>query len=128
MAIEFVFNMSEDTLYTRLGGNEAVDAAVDHFYDRVLDDDDLRSYFEDVSMEELREHQKKFLTAVTGGPVEWDGRDMERAHDHLDIPPEDFDQVADHLRRTLIHLDVPEAEVTEVLETVALLKPKIVSS
>jgi hemoglobin len=117
--------MSEESLYTRLGGEEALSVVVDRFYDRVLDDKNLRPYFDDVSMEELREHQKEFLAAVTGGPVEWDGRDMERAHSHLDIASEDFDRVAGHLQTTLSELDVPEEEADEVMETVARLKPKI---
>ena len=120
--------MSENSLYVRLGGEAALEAVVDEFYDRVLSDERLQPYFADASMAELREHQKQFLTAVTGGPVEWNGRNMERAHAHLDITSGDFERVADHLQSTLVSFDVPEAERTEVMETVAKLEPAIVSS
>ena len=53
---------------------------------------------------------------------------MASAHKHLDIPSEDFERVAEHLRDTLVELDVPEAERTEVMETVAMLEPAIVST
>ena len=120
--------MPESTLYSRLGGEEALDAVVDRFYDRILADEELRPHFEDVPMAELREHQKQFLAAVTGGPVEWDGQNVEEAHAPLDITPEDFERVADHLQATLAEFDVPEAEATEVMETISLLEPKIVSA
>jgi hemoglobin len=126
--IETIIDMSESSLYERLGGEAALDAVVDDFYDRVLADEELRPYFEDVSMDELRDHQTQFLSAVTGGPVEWDGQDMDRAHAHLDVTSEDFAAVAEHLRATLVALDVPEEERTAVMETVAMLEPSIVSA
>jgi hemoglobin len=125
---ETISDMSEMSLYARLGGEEALEAVVDDFYDRVLADEGLRPYFEDVSMDELRDHQKQFLSAVTGGPVEWEGQDMDRAHAHLDITSEDFAAVAEHLQATLVALDVPEEERTAVMETVAMLEPSIVSA
>ena len=121
-------NMSGNSLYARLGGDDALEAVVDDFYDRVLSDDTLRPYFEDVPMGELRTHQKQFLAAVTGGPVEWDGPDMEDAHAHLEISAGDFERVADHLQSTLVELDVREKERAEVMEAVAMLEPFIVSS
>ena len=48
--------MSGKSLYDRLGGEVALDAVVDEFYDRVLADEELRPYFADVSMDELHEH------------------------------------------------------------------------
>lgn len=120
--------MSEKSLYTRLGGEEALDAVVDSFYDRVLSDEELQPYFQGVSTEQLREHQKQFLTAVTGGPAEWNGRDMEGAHTGLDITSEDFEQVAEHLRATLVAFDVGEEEREEVMETVGRLESAIVSA
>lgn len=120
--------MSEESLYVRLGGEEALDAVVDDFYDRVLSDEQLQPYFADVPMADLREHQKQFLAAVTGGPAEWNGRDMGEAHAHLDITARDFERVAEHLQSTLVAFDVPEAERTEVMETVAMLEPAIVSA
>lgn len=120
--------MSDKSLYARLGGEEALEAVVDRFYERVLADEDLRPYFEDTSMDDLREHQTQFLAAVTGGPVEWGGRNMERAHADLDVTTGDFEQVAEHLEDTLVEFEVPEAERTEVMEAVAMLEPAIVSA
>ncbi|MCW8884791.1 MAG: group 1 truncated hemoglobin, partial [Motiliproteus sp.] len=50
------------TLYERLGGEAAVDAAVDIFYRKVLLDDRINSYFEGVDMDAQAGKQKAFLT------------------------------------------------------------------
>ncbi|ELZ45740.1 globin [Halorubrum distributum JCM 9100] len=42
--------MSNETLYERLGGEPAIGAIVSEFYDRVLADDRVNHYFDDVDM------------------------------------------------------------------------------
>ena len=61
--------MSEATLYERLGGEPAVGAVVNEFHDRVLADDRVAGFFDDVDLAEQRSHQTKFLSAVTDGPM-----------------------------------------------------------
>lgn len=48
--------MSE-TLYDRLGGRDAIAAVVDRFYDRMLADETVAHFFEDVDMQRQRAHQ-----------------------------------------------------------------------
>lgn len=120
--------MPEDgTLFERLGGQEAIDAVVDDFYDRVLSDEDLQPYFRETDTGELREHQKQFLAAVAGGPVEYDGTDMATAHAHLDVTDEAFTRVAEHLSATLESFDVPEEERSEVMDAVASYRDDVVT-
>lgn len=104
-----------ETLYTRLGGEDALTAVVDRFYDRVLADERLVPFFEDVDMQQQRAHQAQFLSAVTGGPVEYTGADMEAVHADLDIGRADFDAIATHLDDTLAEFDVDEADREAVL-------------
>ena len=54
-------------LFERLGGEAAVDAAVDKFYDRVLADDRINHFFSGVDMAQQHKHQKSFLTFAFGG-------------------------------------------------------------
>lgn len=58
--------MSE-TLYERLGGEDAIAAVVDEFYDRVVADEQVAYYFEDVDMQQQRAHQTQFISSVAGG-------------------------------------------------------------
>src|SRR5688572_16015791 len=73
----------EKTLYEQLGGEAAVDAAVDVFYRKVLTDDRVSSFFDDVDMDRQIAKQKAFLTMVFGGPVAYTGKDMRQGHTHL---------------------------------------------
>lgn len=71
------------TLYERLGGQDGLDAAVDIFYRKVLVDDRISHFFDDVDMDVQSAKQKAFLTMVTGGPANYTGKDMWDGHTHL---------------------------------------------
>jgi hemoglobin len=102
------------SLYERLGREVGISAAVDDFYRRVLGDPQLAPYFEGADMNRLRAHQAKLLVQVTGGPVEYDGRSLEVAHDGLGITGEDFDRVVGHLAATLTDLGVAPDDIATV--------------
>ena len=110
--------MSDATLYERLGGEPAVGAVVNEFYDRVLADERVADFFDDVDMAEQRSHQTKFLSAVTGGPMQYEGEEMGEAHEGLDISNEEFDIVAEHLDAALEDLDVDTDDREAVMEAV----------
>ncbi|WP_323676813.1 group 1 truncated hemoglobin [Halorubellus sp. PRR65] len=120
--------MTEDTLYERLGERDAIAAVVDEFYDRVLADDALESYFEGSDPADLRRHQTQFLSHATGGPVTWDGDDMATAHEHLGVTPADFGRIADHLDDALQAFDVADADREAVLEAVGSYEEAIVTA
>jgi hemoglobin len=118
---------TDETLYDRLGGQDAVDAVVDEFYDRVLADEDLEPYFDGVDMEGLRDHQKEFVAYVTGGLDDYDGPNMADAHAHLGVTPEAFGRVAEHLDASLAECGVADDDRAEVMATVADLEDDVVS-
>lgn len=70
---------------------------MDEFYDRVLADERVDHCFADTDVTALRAHQVRFISAVTGGPVEYTGVDMRGAHGGTGITDGEFDVVADHL-------------------------------
>ncbi|SDZ90144.1 hemoglobin [Haloplanus vescus] len=113
------------TIYNEIGGRDAVEAVVDDFYDKVLNDEQLIPYFEDTDTAELRAHQIQFISAVTGGPVEYTGDDMRAAHDHLDIAEEDFDLVGKYLTQALEENGVPEDNVEAIMAEVVGLKAPV---
>lgn len=105
------------SLYDRLGGAPAMDAAVDIFYRKVLGDDRISRFFEDVDMTRQAAKQKAFLTMVTGGPNKYDGKDMRRAHAHLaaqGLNDMHFDAVVELLAGTLAELGASPADIAEV--------------
>lgn len=112
-------NLSEATLYDRIGGKGAIEAAVDLFYEKVIADETLASFFENLDMNKQIGKQKIFLAFVFGGPVKYDGRDMREAHMHLNLQEEHFASVAGHLQATLEELNVPADLIQEVMTIAA---------
>lgn len=105
------------TLYERIGGEAAVDAAVERFYKRVLVDKRINHFFKGIEVDTLRGHQKKFLTVAFGGPNNYSGRGMAAAHSRLvkemGLHDSHFDAVMEHLGGTLHDLGVPEELIAE---------------
>lgn len=116
----------DETVFDRLGGRDAVESVVDDFYDRVLTDERVLHHFEDSDTTELRAHQAQFISTVTGGPVEYSGKDMREAHEGMGITDEEFDVVAEHLDDALAENDVSEDDREQVLAEVEALRPEIV--
>ncbi|MFV8751152.1 group I truncated hemoglobin [Nannocystaceae bacterium ST9] len=104
-----------ESLFKRLGGYEAIDAAVDRFYAKVLADDRVRTFFAGVDMDQQIRKQRRFLAHVFGGPAPWDGKELRHAHRHMTLSDEHFDAVAGHLHDTLVELGVAPELVAEVM-------------
>lgn len=103
------------TLYERLGGAAAVDAAVDIFYRKVLMDDRISEYFEGVDMEKQAQKQKAFLTMVFGGPNKYTGKDLREGHKHLvGLNDTHLDAVIENLGATLKELGVADSDIEEI--------------
>lgn len=111
------------TVYEQLGGQGAVDAAVDKFYRRVLADDRISRFFEGVDMDKQATKQKAFLTMAFGGPNNYTWLDMKEGHAHLltmGMNDTHFDAVVEDLRATLKEMGVPDeliAKVAGIAET-----------
>lgn len=105
-----------DTLFDKIGGEAAVDAAVDIFYRKVLADDRINEFFADVDMDKQAAKQKAFLTMAFGGPNNYTGEDMRKGHAHLverGLNDSHFDAVMENLGATLTELNVPEELIGE---------------
>jgi hemoglobin len=101
------------SLYERIGGEAAVNAAVDVFYRKVLADERISKYFDTIDMDAQRAKQKAFLTYAFGGPNSYSGKDMRAAHAKLQLSQGDFDAVMENLGATLKELKVPDELITE---------------
>ncbi|SIR92331.1 group I truncated hemoglobin [Natronorubrum thiooxidans] len=116
------------TIYDRLGGQDAIAAVVDRFYDRVVADEQVAHYFDDVDMHRQRAHQTQFLSAVAGGPVDYTGADMAAAHDDLEITKPDFDAIVGHLEAALEAFEVNPDDRDAVLAAVGEYEDAIVTA
>jgi hemoglobin len=125
--------MTDESLYERLGGVFAIAAVVDHFSDAVVKNPIVGQRSRN---DELNEWSTKhldrlagltfmrtlWLCEAAGGPFTFaatkPGRThlgLEEAHRELHIAPEEFDEVAAELKRSLDFFNVPQRETEEVL-------------
>jgi hemoglobin len=138
-----VDSMAEQSLYERLGGVFAIAAVVDHFSEAVVKNPIVGSASANPALRQwhtsnlgrlpgLKFMRTLWVCNVAGGPFEYSPTrpgstplGLEEAHRELHISPEEFDEVAAELGRTLDAFSVPEAEKGEVLAAFAAHKNEV---
>ena len=116
------------TLFTRIGGMNAVDAAVDLFYSKVMLDDRINHFFFHINMEKQAGKLKAFLAFAFGAPFPYPGLALREAHQHMRITNEHFDAVAGHLASTLKDLQVSDSLINEVMIIAASTRHDVVNT
>ncbi len=118
----------EASLYQKLGGKAAIDAAVELFYTKVLVDNRIKHFFDDVNMNKQRRRQKEFLSAAFGGPVPYTGKDMRKAHANLSgLNETHFNAVAENLQKTLEELKISKELIGQVMTIAASTKDDVLN-
>lgn len=103
------------TLFDRIGGMNAVNAAVDIFYAKVMADESVNHFFKHIDMEHQSGKLKAFLAYAFGAPMNYSGKSMRAAHQHMHLTDLHFDAVAGHLVSTLHQLNVAQDLIDEVV-------------
>jgi len=135
--------MPESSLYDRLGGVFAIAAVVDHFSDAIVKNPIVGQQSANPALREwhnnnlgrlpgLKWMRTLWVCDVAGGPQQYvptrpgsTELGLEEAHRKLRISPEEFDEVAAELGRTLDAVGVPEGEKGEVLAAFAAHKGEV---
>lgn len=105
------------SLYETLGGQPAVEQAVENFYRKVLCDDRIARFFDDIDMDRQIAKQQAFLTMVLGGPAHYTGQDMRSGHQHLverGLNDSHVDAVIELLGETLREMGAEESAIAQV--------------
>ena len=118
---------TEQTLFQKIGGMPAVNAAVDIFYDKVLADETISHFFEHTKMASQAGKQKAFLAYAFGAPLAYTGKSMRAAHAHMNLTEEHFNAVATHLVSTLKELNVSPAVIDEVVNVAVSTKDDVLN-
>ena len=135
--------MGESSLYERLGGAFAIAAVIDHFSDAVVQNAIVGQRSKNPALREwhtnnlgrlpgLKFMRTLWVCNVAGGPFQYTATEpgstvlgLEEAHRDLRISPEEFDEVAAELGRTLDVVKVPQREKDEVLAAFAAHKGEV---
>lgn len=118
----------ENSLYHKLGGKPAMTAAINLFYTKVLADERIKHFFDDVNMNKQRRKQQEFLSAAFGGPNPWTGKDLRKAHENIDgLSEVHFNAVAENLQKTLEELKIPKELTDQVMAIAASTKGAVLN-
>jgi hemoglobin len=135
--------MAESTLYDRLGGAFAIAAVVDHFSDALIENPIVGRQSQNPALREwhtnnlgrlpgLKFMRTLWVCDVAGSPFSFTPTKpgstplgLEEAHRDLHITPDEFDEVAAELARSLDHFGVPAQEKEEVLAAFAAHKGEV---
>jgi hemoglobin len=135
--------MTDQSLYERLGGVFSIAAVVDHFSDAIVKNPIVGQSSKNPALREwhtnsldrlpgLKFMRTLWVCTVAGGPLQYSATKpgatplgLEEAHREFRISPDEFDEVAAELGRSLDAADVPEREKGEVLAAFAAHKGEV---
>lgn len=118
------------SLFERIGGEPAVKATVVKMYDKILTDELLAPFFENIDVNRLRLSQSAFVTYAFGGPNHYTGQNLRKAHEKAvgqGLSGNHFDRVAAHLKTAMQELNVPNDMIEEALAIVGSTKKDVLS-
>ena len=105
----------ETSLFDKYGGFSTVSRIVLSLYDKILDDDDIGPFFDDIDMPRLMDHQTKFVSSLMGGPASFTDDHLVRAHAKLDLRDAHFDRLNELLTMTLVEFSVEADDITTIV-------------
>ncbi len=123
-------NQQTTTLFEKIGGMPAVDAAVEIFYTKVMADETICHFFRWTYMKSQNAKQKAFLAYAFGAPLKYSGKSMGNAHAHLvekGLNESHFNAVMSHLAATLQELGVAHELIAEAAKIAESTRKDILS-
>ncbi|MHB1313167.1 MAG: globin domain-containing protein [Gemmatimonadaceae bacterium] len=107
------------SLYDRLGGLPAVQAAVHEMVANAMADVRIKAFFAGIDMVRVDKNLVDFVCSAAGGPCVYHGKSMSKAHEGLNLKAEHFNALVEDLQKGLDKLQVPAAEQKELLAALA---------
>ncbi|MGE3511140.1 MAG: group 1 truncated hemoglobin [Vicinamibacterales bacterium] len=126
--------VTQPSLYDRLGGVYNIATVVDEFIERLLVNATLNANpaineaRKRVPKAGLKFHVAALVCAATGGKCAYTGRPMKESHEKLNISQAEWDAMVTDFKATLDKFKVPQREQQELMTIVDSTKSDIVRS
>lgn len=119
------------SLYTRLGGIDAISAVTDQFLANVVADNTINAKFaatvsDSYRTQLLRNNLIDQICAGAGGPCQYKGKTMLEAHTGMNVSDAEFNALVGDLVAALDQFNVPTKEKNELLAILGPMQPDIV--
>lgn len=117
---------ADKTLYERLGGKAALQAVVGELWNNVAADARINGRFKHTKPEAFGGQLVDFLCQASGGPCQYQGKDMKSAHTGMKLTDAEFNALAEDTTKALNKFKVPAKEQSEVIGMLASLKGDVI--
>ena len=123
--------VKEKSIYEKLGGEEGVSGIVEDIVAKHLENENIKHYFINLQensdyFNQFKQHVKDFLVTGTGGPANYQGRDMQSAHNGLNLSESDFLEALDDILFVLDNHKVDRVSRNELLATLYAMKDAVI--
>lgn len=116
------------SLYERLGATEGIASIVNDTIALHVKNEDISQHFDGVDLEHLAHHVTAFFAAGTGGPANYEGRDMTTTHDGMNISDAEFDSAVADVLKAVRGNGVDEASTADVAAILESLRPAVMGT
>jgi len=108
------------TLYERLGAADGIAALLNDIVDAHLNNPVIQARFQPLaedpqSFEQAKRHLRAFLGAGTGGPEQYEGRNMIETHRGMNVSAAEYMAAMDDIMNTLQAHDIDEQSRKDML-------------
>ena len=126
MSLSGVSLAADKTLYERLGGKPALEAVVGELWTQVAADARINGRFTHTNPAAFGGQLVDFLCQGSGGPCQYKGQDMKKAHTGMQLTETEFNALAEDTTKALNKFNVPAKEQAEVMGMLGSFKGDIV--
>ncbi len=116
------------SLYERLGKAEGISSIVADTIALHVENDAISHYFEGVDLDNLAMHVEAFFAAGTGGPANYQGRDMTSTHAAMNMSDADFDAAVADVLAAVRKNGVDDKSTDEVAAILESLRPAVMGT
>ena len=120
-------NPPRDGLYAQFGGQAGVEALVEEFLVRLLEDERINAQFAETDLVNLNDRLVEQFCVELGGPCTYTGRDMAQSHAGLGITEADFNALVEDLVDAMEARGIPFRAQNQLLRRLAPMHRDIVS-
>ena len=119
---------NKTSLYDRIGGEPVVRAVTEDIWNNHSKNPIVNNRFANSDATYVKQKVFEIIVATTGGPIEYQGKDMTVAHTGMNISDMEFNAVVDDVLKAFEMHDVGQQERNEVLAILWSVKDQIVNS